>query len=146
MISSSAVWLIVFIVFIIIECFTLNLVTIWFAVGALISFVLSLMGFSLATQLIIATLSSGLSLLLLRPFTKKLFSPKADTNADRLIGREALVIETINNQLELGQVKVSGLVWSARTIDNTIVKDNSIVSVKAIKGNRLIVQILEGER
>jgi membrane protein implicated in regulation of membrane protease activity len=141
-ISSSTLWLILVITFLIAEGVSLNLVTIWFAMGSLAALIMSLIGFSPLIQLFTAVAASGLSLLLLRPFTKRFFRPKADTNSDRLIGQEGVVIVKIDALAGSGQVKVNGQIWSAksRSPEEVIERDLKVI-VQAIEGVKLIVTV-----
>ena len=83
---------------------------------------------------------SALALAITRPIVKKKLTAKAQpTNADRCIGSDATVLETIDNARSVGQVKVDGKVWSARSLDGGIIEENTIVTVKKIEGVKLLV-------
>lgn len=58
---------------------------------------------------------------------------------DRCIGSDATVLETIDNARSVGQVKVDGKVWSARSLDGGIIEENTVVTVKKIEGVKLLV-------
>ena len=95
---------------VIIEAVTVQLVTIWFAVGSLAALVAKLAGLNLTWQCGIFVAVSLLVLLLTRPFVKKITKKHlVPTNADRCIGKEAIVSETINNREGTGQVRISGI-------------------------------------
>ena len=65
---------------------------------------------------------------------------KVATNADRAIGQEGRVTETIDNLAETGAVSLDGQVWTARTEkDNEIIDKGTVVTVKRIAGVKLIV-------
>ena len=64
---------------------------------------------------------------------------KVSTNSDRNIGKRALVVAEINNKKETGEVKVYSMIWTARSIDDTIIPENSEVIIESIKGVKLIV-------
>ncbi|MBR2715510.1 MAG: NfeD family protein, partial [Ruminococcus sp.] len=66
---------------------------------------------------------------------------KTHTNSDRNIGKDALVIKDIDNIKAVGQVKVESSVWSAKSADGEIIKKDSIVSVVAIEGAKLVVKL-----
>ena len=62
------------------------------------------------------------------------------TNAESLIGREAIVSEGINNLKDEGAVKVNGQEWTARTGDNDItLAAGTVVVIERIEGVKLIV-------
>lgn len=74
------------------------------------------------------------------PICKKFLHVKETcTNADRCIGKKALVLQTIINKEELGQVRVNGSVWTARAEDDDILEKGTTVTVKRIEGVKLIV-------
>lgn len=70
------VWLIVFIVLTAIEMATFQLVTIWFAVGAVAAFITSLFSTSLEIQLIVFLAVSMLLLILVRPIAGRFLQTK----------------------------------------------------------------------
>ena len=55
-----------------------------------------------------------------------------------------MVTEEINNSLGLGQVNVSGSIWSARSVDQSVIVAGSNVQVQAIQGVKLMVLPLSG--
>ena len=80
-------------------------------------------------------------LLAVRPLAVRYTVPKkAATNADRTIGAQGVVVETIDNIAAQGQVKVRGAVWSARTAaDGTVLPEGTHVQVLRIEGVKAIV-------
>lgn len=139
---SDMYWLILFVVLLVIEIFTLGLTTIWFAGGALVAFIASVFHASLAVQIILFFLVSFLLLFLTRPLAMKYLNiNRTKTNIDSLIGMTAVVTEDINNIKGEGSVIVNGLEWSARATEDerTIVKD-SVVVIKEVNGVKLIVE------
>ena len=98
------VWLIVFIVLTAIEMATFQLVTIWFAVGAVAAFITSLFSTSLEIQLIVFLAVSMLLLILVRPIAGRFLQTKTvKTNVDSLIGDYATVTARIHNQEGFGK-------------------------------------------
>ncbi len=136
------VWIGVLVVTAILEGVTAQLVSIWFVAGALAAAVTSFFVPSFTVQLFVFI---GVSLVLLaatRPFVHKLkasvkFVP---TNADRYIGKTAVVLEDIDDVKGLGQVKVGGSVWSAKAVPGISIPKGSEVTVKEITGVKLIVE------
>lgn len=134
------VWAAAIIGFAILEGITFQLVSIWFVFGSLAAFIASLLGASVTVQVIIWLVVSVLALAITRPIVKKKLTAKIQpTNADRCIGRDATVLETIDNARSVGQVKVDGKVWSARSLDGGIIEENTVVTVKKIEGVKLLV-------
>ena len=134
-------WIILAVVLGIIEAGTVNLVTIWFAVGSLAAFITSLITESFLIQLAVFTVVSVICLLITRPLIKKLVKEKAvPTNADRIIGAEAVVTENIDEISGTGQIKVMGQIWSARTEDGQSVQKGKSVIIRGIEGVRAVVE------
>jgi len=115
----TIIWLIATVVFGVIEAVTVALVTIWLAVGALVAGIAAALGANLYIQLIIFVVVSGVLIFFTRPLAKKMLHKKVQpTNADRVIGADALVINEIDPINNAGQVKVLGQIWSARDVDH----------------------------
>lgn len=134
------VWIAVMIIMAIFEGLTTQLVSIWFVVGALITAVVSFFVPSFAIQIILFAGISLLCLVVTRPLVRKAkqinFEP---TNADRNIGKVAIVTQEINNNLGTGQVSVGGNTWTARTLKDDVVPVGAQVKVEAINGVKLMV-------
>ena len=132
------IWFILFIVMLVIELLTVNLVSIWFALGALCAMITSLITNSIIIQLIVFVIVTVISLLSTKKIVKKLRrKEKIPTNLDAVIGKTAIVTEDIH-PLEVGEVKVAGKKWSAISEDK-ILKDSKVI-VEKIDGVKLIVK------
>ncbi len=139
------VWLIVFIVLTAIEMATFQLVTIWFAVGAVAAFITSLFSTSLEIQLIVFLAVSMLLLILVRPIAGRFLRTK--TNVDSLIGDYATVTARIHNQEGFGKAVIRGQEWTAAAEkDDEIIEAGSRVVVTGIRGVKLIVAKIEPSR
>ena len=137
--TETIIWLVITILALVIEGSTAGLTTIWFAIAAAVSFVLSLFNLNVYIQIIAFFLISILLLVFTRPIIRKtLVKEKEKTNADKIIGEKAQVIEEINPIAGKGQIKISGAVWSAKA-DEKIAKDE-IVIIKDIKGVHAVVE------
>ncbi len=134
------IWAALTVVFIVVEAVTVQLLTIWFAVGSVAALVASLLGATTVWQCIIFVIVSLVILVLTRPYVKKMIESRTEpTNADRCIGKEAVVCETIDNRAGKGQVKIAGIVWTARSEDDSIIETDEIVKVEKIDGVKVIV-------
>lgn len=104
----TVLWSVLLILFIIAEAITVQLVSIWFAIGSLVALIANFCG---ANALVQAALFVGVSfaaLLLTRPLVKKFSTPKIQrTNIDRIIGERAIVTEEIDNLRAIGIVKAT---------------------------------------
>ncbi len=138
--TTSIYWLIFLAVFLLIEILTLGLTTIWFAGGALIAFILSLFIDNLWIEITVFFVISFLLLLFTRPLVLKYFNPRREkTNYESLIGKFALVTDTINNLGSMGSVKINGQEWSARSLNEETIEKGSYVKIHRISGVKLIV-------
>lgn len=144
---QEMLWLALFILLLIIEIATMGLTTIWFAGGALAAFIAGLLGCSLAVQIILFLVVSILLFVFTRPVAVKYFNKdRQKTNADRLVGQEAIVTEDIYTLQAHGTVEVNGQEWSAKTkeADGRISK-GEVVVIEEIQGVKLIVRKKEGQ-
>ena len=141
---NAIYWLILFIILLVIEIITLGLTTIWFAGGALVAFVLSLLEVSPVVQWAVFCAVSLILLFATRPWAVRYFNnqKKEKTNVDSLIGKTAVVTSEIRNLEGKGEVFVNGLTWTARTEeDSLVIKENTHVTVTAVQGVKLIVEV-----
>ena len=131
-------WLVLFVVLALFELVTVNLVSIWFSLGALITTFVSLATDNLMLHLAVFTISSILLLLLTKPFVKKMKKrDKIPTNLDMVIGKKGIVTETIEKD-GIGEVKVLGKKWSAYS--DKEIEENSKVKILSINGVKLKVE------
>ena len=133
-------WLVALIVFGAAEAATVGLVSIWFAAGALVALIAAGLDAAIWLQIVLFLVVSGVMLALLRPFLRRVMRPeRVRTNADRNIGRQALVTEEINNLAETGAVKISGVIWTARAVDDQIIPEGAVITVQRIEGAKVWV-------
>lgn len=136
------IWAVAFIVLTIFEVQTLQFVSIWFALSALVTMFLAIAGVALWIQIVVFILLSTLLLLISRPFVKKFIHVKSiPTNVELDIGKPASVIEEINNNIMKGRVRINGVDWSARSVDDTVIPVGTTVIIKEINSTKLYVEI-----
>lgn len=140
--GMTGVWLILMIVFLIVEGMAPGLVSIWFALGALAALIASLLGAQFWLQVVWFIAVSALALAVTRPLARKYVNSKTQaTNADMLIGQECIVSETIDQLAQTGAVSVGGKVWTARCAEpGEIIEKNSVAVIEKIEGVKLIVR------
>ena len=133
-------WLAALVLFLIVEGLTVGLVSLWFAVGALAALLLSLAVESVWVQTAAFLAVSALCLAGVRPLLRRWMAPgaRAATNADRLIGQEAVVTETIDDLAGKGAVQVEGQTWTARSGGAPIPR-GAVVKILRIEGVKLYV-------
>lgn len=136
------VWILVAIAVIAIDIITSSFVFMWFSLGAFVAIILSLIGISVAWQIVaflvigVATVSIGY------PWAKKKF--KADVNhvptmEQTYIGKEMTANEDME---EKSKIKVSGIYWTAYN-KGKIIKKGERYTITGIEGNKLIVKLKE---
>lgn len=141
--SAWVFWLLLAAVLIVIEALTVNLVSIWFALGALSGMIAALLGANVLTQVIIAVVVSVIALaviLIFKPFDNFKHKKVQATNSDRVIGQQAVVVGRIDPLEGGGLVRVMGQMWSAVSADDSAIETGEHVIVKGISGVKLIVE------
>lgn len=135
------VWIGLIVVTAAVEAATVQLVTVWFAVGGVAGLIAYAAGLEIWLQILIFALVSAVALAVTRPLVKKFTNGRRmPTNADRFIGEKAVVTEKIENDLSKGAVKIGGLEWTARSVDSETAEVGEQVTVEAIEGAKLIVR------
>lgn len=131
-------WLTVVIILSVVECMTIDLVTIWYIASGLCTIVLSLFIDNFVIQFAFFTILGTILLITTKSFLKDVLKSKdIKTNFDRVIGMKGIVIEEINEN-SIGEVKVDGKRWSA--ISDKKIDLNKEVIILAIDGVKLKVE------
>lgn len=139
-IQLPIVWVILVVIFGLIESMTLGLTSIWFGAGALVALAASLLNMSFLVQIVAFILVSLMMLIYTRPVVKAYLKiGKVKTNSEGLIGEKGLVVQRIE-AFKTGQVKVHGQLWTAREIEDREVEINTTVEIMEIEGVKLIVR------
>ena len=138
------IWLAVTIIAIVVEIITPELVSIWFAIGGIVSIAFSFIpGLPWWGEIIIFAVISMVLLLALRPIVKKYFK-RGDvaTNSDRIIGQEIRMITQADFDT-LGSAKIGDVVWSVKSEDGSVLSANEVVQVVEMDGNKLVARHVE---
>ncbi|MCL2443000.1 MAG: NfeD family protein [Treponema sp.] len=144
-ISPRWIWLGLTIIFAIIECFTLGLTTIWFALAAFVMIFLSFLPIPFEIQLLIFLAISAVLLFYTRPIALKKFKiGKTKTNVDSLVGKNALVTKQIT-EFDRGEVKLEGQIWSAKSEDGSTLNEGIKCEVIRTEGVQVIVRPLSNK-
>ena len=140
--GTIAFWVVALVVFLIVEAVTAGLVSIWFVFGSLVALICAALGAAVWLQIFWFVIVSVATLFLTRPLVKRYVDSRSvATNADRSIGRAAVVTERIDNLAATGAVKLDGVVWTARSTDDAVaIETGERVTVRAIEGVKLIVE------
>jgi len=134
-------WLAFAVVMLSVEAATVNLTSIWFAGGAVAAFLAALLHARFAAQLVVFVLVSAALLAGVRPLLRRRAARRpAATNADRLIGRLAVVSEPIDNLRATGALRVDGVEWTARTSGDEPIAEGETVRILEIRGVKAVVE------
>ncbi|MBO7395465.1 MAG: NfeD family protein [Ruminococcus sp.] len=137
------IWAILVIAFVIAEIATVQLVSVWFAAGALLTMILVFFfDIPIIGQVGIFIGSSALFLALTMPFIirKRKKNGYIPTNSELEVGRTARVIEEVNTDNGTGRVRVGGVDWSAVSADDSVIPCDTVVTVTAVNGAKLTVK------
>ena len=141
----AIIWLALIVVFLVMEAATVQLISTWFAAGALAAMIVSLIGGAVWLQIVVFLTVSIVLLVLLWPIARKHLKPKlVATNADALIGRVCTVTEEID-PVEGGRVKLGDVTWSARSESDERIPAGTLVKVQKIQGAKVFVEKVKKE-
>ena len=141
---AAVFWLVMIVVFLLVEAATVALVSTWFALGSLAAMLVSLLKAPVWFQACIFVIVSAVCLTALRPLVRKHIKPKlTKTNVDAVIGSAGLVTVAIDNVTAQGQVKLGAMEWSARSVSGNPIPAGTLVKVARIEGVKVFVEPLE---
>ena len=140
--NLTTIWLVVFVACIAIEIITMGLTTIGLPEARWLRRIGAALGAPIWLQAVFFGAVSLVLLYFTRPVAVKYFNKdRVKTNAESLVGKQAVVISEIDNLQGIGQVSVNGQEWSARTVEEGItLTEGSVVIVRAISGVKLMVE------
>ena len=140
-------WMVAMVIFLIVEgACPFHLVSIWFAVGALVAGIAAMLDAALWLQIVLFMVVSCGLLLAMLPLVKKFVAPKiVKTNVDSVIGTQGYVTEAVDNISATGQVKLGGMYWTARSKDGTPIPAGALVQVEKIEGVKVFVSAVKVE-
>lgn len=135
------IWGVVFVTFLIIEISTADLIAIWFSLGALIALVVAaIKPIPWYVSIFVYIVSSLLLFIFVGRYIKKKMKPGDETitNVETYVGKQYKLLEDITLD-QNGTIKIDGVEWSCVSIDDKDIKKDTIVTVKRIEGNKMIV-------
>lgn len=138
-----SIWIFLILLFSVIEMAGPALVSIWFVAGALAALLVTFLGASINIQIIVFLVVSFVCLIFARKFTVNYLNVgKVKTNVEDFIGKRAVVIKEIS-EFSYGEIKLKGVVWTAKSFDNRTIEAKCEVEVVAIEGVKLVVKTLD---
>lgn len=143
---DTIIWLVLMVVFLIVEASTVVMMSLWFAAGSLAALVVSLLGAPIWLQVTAFLVVSAALLACLRPMVRKHFTPKLHrTNVDAIVGSQGYVTADIDNVSATGSVKLGAMEWTARSTNGSIIPKGTLVRVDKIEGVKAFVTKVEAE-
>ena len=136
---SLEFWLILAVILVLAELFTLTFFMLSLAVGSVFAGLANYLGLDPVGQLLVFAVVTVVCVIISRPIATRLTknSPDKKANSDRLIGKEGVVIEAINND-SMGMVNFLGDQWKA--VSDTEIAVGEKVIVEKIEGVKLFVR------
>jgi membrane protein implicated in regulation of membrane protease activity len=138
-------WLILALIFFVGELLTAGFFLVAFGIGAALAAVAALSGLDIVWQLGIFVVVSAVAVFSLRRFADSVSPSRqnAQVGIDRVLGKKAVVIESVNALNGTGIVRVDAEEWRALPEDGMqIIPEKSIVEVLEVNGTRLVVRPL----
>ena len=133
-------WLVLTIIFTVIEFMGPALVSVWFAFAAFITIFVSLAFDNLKVEITFFAVISVLAIIFIRPFTKKVLSKKKD-NFDAEVIDTSIVIKKVidtNKEEKIYDVSYKGSIWTA--LSNEVFEVGDIPIITGFKGNKIIIK------
>ena len=137
---EAIIWLVLMVIFLVAEAMTVSMISLWFAAGAVVALLLSLLHLQIWVQMVLFFVVSGILLACLRPMVQRHFNPKLSrTNVDALVGSKGYVTADIDNISAAGQVKLGNMEWTARSANGLPISAGTQVKVAYIEGVKAYV-------
>lgn len=145
-VSNNAIllwgWIVLALVFFAAEIFTAGFVLLCFGIGALLAAGAAFLGLGLTWQLLAFIVGSIVAVLLSRPFAERVTSTGPQFLAgDRVLGKRAVVLQTIDPIANTGMVRVDTEEWRAESVNGDAIPKDSVVEVVGVDGVRLRVRL-----
>ena len=141
---AAITWLVLLVVFLVVEASTVTMVSLWFAAGALAALIASLLNAAVWLQATLFLVVSAITLAALRPLVRRHFTPNLTrTNVDAVVGSTGLVTADVDNVAACGQVKLGAMTWTARSTSGEKIPEGTLVRVDRIEGVKAFVTPVE---
>lgn len=142
----ALIWLVLMVVFLMVEGATVSMVSLWFGAGALAALIVSLLGAEVWLQVLVFFTVSIVLLASLRPLARRYFTPKLTrTNVDSIVGQTGTVTAAIDNVTGQGQIKLASMEWTARSTSGEPISAGTLIRVDRIEGVKAFVSPLQVE-
>lgn len=143
--STPQLWLVVGVVLGAIEMLTVTFWSLPFALGALCTALVAWLDLPIAAQLGVFAVSSLAMLFVIQKWLKNYNASHGKdallTNAQAMVGREAIVVEAIEGEVKPGAVKLGGETWTANSVDGSAIPKGAIVLIREVGGAVVRVEV-----
>ncbi|MBO4696677.1 MAG: NfeD family protein [Lachnospiraceae bacterium] len=135
-------WIILFVVLLIVEAGTLSLTTIWFAGGAFVACIVSMIWDNRLPEFIVFFVVSFALLFFVRPSALRRFNRRRTrTNVEAVIGRTVRIVEKVDNLADTGRARLDGMEWAAVSInDDQTLSVGEFAVVERVEGVKLVLR------
>ena len=134
-------WLVLAVIFLIAEVFTVGFFLFCFGVGAAVAAGAAYLGAPPLVQFGAFLAASAATLVGVRPLVNRLSNPDTHTvGIDRVLGQSGIVLETIDPARGCGVVRVGHERWSADAADGVPIAGGAAVVVVGVEGTHLQVR------
>ena len=140
------IWMILAAILLIGEILTVGFFLIFLSIGSAAAGILALLGVGKPGQIIVFIIVSGILFVFGRRFADRVTENQPPgIGADRFIGQEGVVLESIDNNSNTGSVRIGQDEWRAISESGDIIQEGTKVEVAKINGTRAVVTTIEKE-
>jgi len=141
------IWMGLAAILLIAEIFTVFFFLLWFSFGAAAAGIIALLGVGEPGQLSVFILVSGILFVFGRRFAERVtVKQPPGIGADRFVDKEGVVLETIDNVANTGNVRIGQDEWRAYSETGEVIPKDTRVKVERIDGTRAVVIIIKEEQ
>ncbi len=136
-------WAVLVVAFVIIEIYSVQLVSIWLAAGAFVTMLLvNFVDIPFWGQLAVFLVVSVVLIIATLPFVKEKRKIKhTPTNTDIDVGKSVPVIEDIDSVKGTGRITLNGVDWGAVSESGESISKGSTVTIVEVKGTKMVVKL-----
>ncbi len=149
MFTPVAFWIVFGVILMVIEILTPTFFIFWFGLGSLAAAVVAYFHENTLLELLTFVIVSAILVFSTRKLVKKLSGEQIRSiNVDDIVGKEALVIERVDNKAgTAGVAKVNGDMWRAVSFDDNITfEKGELVVIEKVEGAHVVIKQIERQK
>ncbi len=132
-------WILIFAVTIVLELITVDLLCIWFSLGAILAFILDALGVPFGFQAAVFLIVSVTLIFTVGKWARDSLKGKNTTNVDALVGKDIIILKDTSHR-NIGEGKINGIIWSTICINEETILEGNEATIVEISGNKLYVK------